>query len=73
MRGDFPVLQELRLLVPSAGGVGSIPDQETKITHTEWPKRKTKRKTDVERDNSVSRMSFLTRNKYSNSCLCHQR
>lgn len=66
------MLQQLRFLVPNAEGVGSIPDRESKIPHSEWPKRK-KENTDVERDNSVSRMSFLTRNRYSNPCLCHQR
>ena len=33
IRQTFLVVQWLRLLAPNAGGLGSIPDQETKISH----------------------------------------
>ena len=35
-RGTSLVVQSLRLRVPNAGGVGSIPGQGTKIPHTAW-------------------------------------
>ena len=38
--GTSLAVQWLRLHAPSAGGMGSIPDQGTKIPHATWPKKR---------------------------------
>ena len=45
--GDFPSGQWLRLQASTAGGVGSIPGQGTKIPHDTWLSQKKKKKTDM--------------------------
>ena len=42
--GDFPSGQWLRLQASTAGGVGSIPGQGTKIPHDTWLSQKKKKK-----------------------------
>ena len=46
---DFPAVLWLRLQASTAGGVGSIPGQGTKIPHDTWlsQKKKKKKKTDM--------------------------
>ena len=44
LKGDFPVVQWLRLCASNAGGAGSIPGQGTKIPHASWHGQKLKKK-----------------------------
>ena len=39
--GDSPVVQCLRLQASTAGGMGSVPGQGTKISHAMQPNKKT--------------------------------